>query len=123
MTTVEDILVHHGVKGMKWGVRRPRGTDGRVKSGHGTSADAERARKYQDQARKSGTHTLANAELDHLVRRLDLEQRYTRLASTGSKRSAGAKFAKEILVQVGKQQISKLAADAATKGVQQLIKK
>lgn len=30
MDTFENVLEHHGIKGMRWGVRRPRGSSGRV---------------------------------------------------------------------------------------------
>jgi hypothetical protein len=124
METIDDVLAHFGIKGMKWGVRRPRGSDGTVGGGsHETSPDAQKAQEYKQRAKASGTHSLANHELQHLVNRMNLEQQYTRMVSTGSKKSAGAKFAKELLVSVGKQQATKMVMDATTKAVASTLKK
>lgn len=84
METAEDAMLEHfGVKGMKWGVRRKRGSDGHVDSGThtSTSADAEKALRYRQVAKKTGTHALSNQELQHLVNRMNLEQNYARLTS------------------------------------------
>jgi len=124
METLEETLAHFGIKGMKWGVRRPVGSSGRVEGGaHGSSSDAERAKEYHTRAKTQGTHVLSNQELQHLTNRLNLEQQYSRLTSTGSRTSKGAKFAKEILAQVAKQQAAKLASEAATKAVAATLKK
>jgi hypothetical protein len=119
-STVEKLIEHHGIKGMKWGVRRSRGSEGTVggSHGHGTSADAEKAREYATRAKKSGLHTLSNPELQHLVTRQNLETQYKRLQGN-SKTDAGAKVAKEILLNVGKQHVTKVLAEglaAATRG-------
>lgn len=125
MDTLEDTLAHFGIKGMRWGVRRPVGSSGHVEGGssHGPSSDAERASEYHSRAKSTGVHSLSNQELEHLTKRLNLEQQYSRLTSGGSRKSAGAKFAKDILTQVGKQQAAKLASDAASKAVAGALKR
>lgn len=120
METLEETLAHFGIRGMKWGVRRPVGSGGRVEGG---SSDAVRAKEYHSRAKSSGVHALSNPELEHLTKRLNLEQQYSRLTATGSKKSKGAKFAKDILAQVGKQQAAKIVSDAATKAVATAMKK
>lgn len=111
--TLEDTLAHFGVKGMKWGVRRPVGSSGRVTGGssHPSSSDAERAKEYHKKATTAGVHVLSNQELEHLTKRMNLEQQYTRLRASGNKRAAGQKIAKDILLQVGKQHISKVLSE------------
>lgn len=42
---------------------------------------------------------------------MNLEQQYTRLRASGNKRAAGQKIAKDILLQVGKQHISKVLSE------------
>src|SRR4051794_35283831 len=117
MESLDQILEHHGIKGMRWGVRRTRGADGRV-SGYskkvkpGSSADAARAQGLKTQIKLTGgTHSLSNQDLQHLVTRMNLEQQHARLSP--SVKSAGAKFTKDVLVQVGKQEAARVVGEAA----------
>lgn len=122
-----EVLEHHGIKGMKWGVRRSGGSGssgGHAGGGHSTSADAAKAHELASRAKTSGTHTLSNQELEHLTKRMNLETQYSRLTSVGgSRHAAGAKFAGDLLKQVGKQQAARLASEAATKAVSKALKK
>lgn len=117
---VDDIL-HFGVKGMKWGVRKKRGSSSSSGKGDGKplSPDAERAKGHKTVAKKHGTDALGNKELQELVTRLNLEQQYSRL--TTQNRSAGKKFVTDLLANVGKQQVTKLASDALGKQVTNAI--
>lgn len=127
MDTLDEILEHHGIKGMRWGVRRSRGSSGKVGKtrapAHAPTSDAARAKELHTRAKTSGTHTLSNQELQHLTQRLNLEQQYSKLAGPSSRKSAGAKFAKELVVNVGKQQATRMASDAAAKAVASALKK
>lgn len=100
METLEDVLAHHGIKGMKWGVRRKRGSDGTVEK-VGQSEDAAKAASYKKRVHESGgPHSLSNQELQHLVNRIDLEQRYSRITGeTGHKAkiAKGKKASKAVL--------------------------
>jgi hypothetical protein len=72
-------LEHHGIKGMKWGVRRKAGPDGNVSS----SPEAIAAAKSLAAVRKAGgSHVLTNDELSQLTKRLDLEKKLTELDAT-----------------------------------------
>lgn len=125
METIDDVLAHFGIKGMRWGVRRPRGSDGHVEGeSHPHATDAEKATEYHTRAKSSGTHTLSNQELQHLVNRMNLEQQYGRLTTPQKSALAkGGKFVGEVLVQVGKQQVARLASDLVTKQVAGALKK
>ena len=119
-TTVDDILEHFGVKGMRWGVRRSRS---QLDS---SSEDHQRATTAKDKAKRGGTKALSNKELQDLITRMNLERQYkTIVPPSGGKRFliGGAKMAAEILTGVGKQQATKLASDQATKLAAQLLKK
>lgn len=113
----DEVLEHFGVKGMRWGVRR---TEAEI---HGDSAAATSAHR---KAKKHGTQALSNQELQALITRMNLERQYSQVvpSSRGSKAArAGGKFAADILISVGKSQITKLATDHAAKLVAQALKK
>lgn len=88
-----DLLMHFGVKGMKWGVRKRRSSGGdgptrialketrkgvQVSGGKNLPAhrDAKVAAVAAQKAKVSGTHSLSNHELRTLLNRLDMEQKY-----------------------------------------------
>lgn len=66
MAELEDYLMHYGVKGMKWGVRK----QSRSGSSHPMSADEAKKRELK----KRPVHSLSNAELRQLNERLQLEK-------------------------------------------------
>lgn len=77
-------LEHAGVKGMKWGVRRPVGKDGRViRSGSAATAKKAATTKPASSA-KSATQTkpksLTDEELRKVVQRMQLEAQYAQLS-------------------------------------------
>lgn len=125
-SVVGDILEHHGIKGMRWGVRKAsRGTaeatpvtlktdNGRVRKAEGgknhpTHDDAKKAIVSRQKASASGTHALSNEELTHLVNRMGLEQRYAQLSGSG-KKNRGQQAAEDVLINVGKQHAAKFLA-------------
>lgn len=96
--TVEDVLAHYGIKGMKWGVRRSRkelerlrnepvsvkvkpGERVKTKGGRKSdpSDDAIRAATLRQKARASTVDSLTNAQLRELTQRMNLEAQYADL--------------------------------------------
>jgi hypothetical protein len=130
---VEDILTHHGVKGMRWGVRRKATvgaqevivSDKRKKlktsggAGHPAHSDAVRARTSGQVARKSGYKALSNQELQAYTQRLNLEQQAKRLSFNDA--SPPKKFVLKLLGQTGKQQASEVANQAASQAIKKTI--
>jgi len=125
---VQDILKHHGIKGMKWGIRRKRTANEpvtvtqrgkKVKTkgggGHPASEDAVRARTSAQVARRSGVHSLSNKELEDYNKRLNLEQNFKRLRYQD--KNAGQKFVASLLGQTGKQQAQFVANEVASQQV------
>ena len=114
----DDFLEHFGVKGMHWGVRRD--SSGGGSGGSHISPDAARAHTSATTARKHGTSALSNADLQHLVTRINLEKQHGQLNTR--QRSQGEKIATEILVNAGKQTAQSYATKYATKGAEHLVK-
>jgi hypothetical protein len=105
MTTsdsVDDILTHYGVKGMRWGVRRSSGAQAVTVSdkgkklktsggkGHPAHPDALSAHRLGQVGKKSGLKALSNKELQDYAHRLQLEQNVKRL--NYNEMSRGKKF-------------------------------
>jgi hypothetical protein len=108
MESLEEVLAHHGIKGMKWGVRRSRAVLARQNSPHGVSEDAMKAKTAKSKVHKrSNADALSNQELQHLVTRMNLEKQLKSLQGP-SKKQKGAKFVTDILVSAGKQSASTL---------------
>lgn len=122
LLAVTDILAHHGVKGMKWGVRKERSSTITVhqkgkklttEGGHAKPAheDATRVAAITQKAKVSGMHSLSNDELKIVRERLNLEQNVRNLQQN----QPGAKnFIKNLLRNVGKQQAGVLVSDVAS---------
>jgi hypothetical protein len=89
--TIDGILAHYGVPGMRWGKRKPgTGTPSkRVASADHTEAKALKKKRPAE---------LSNAELKKLNERMNLEQNYMRLMSNNpSKLRQGAQITSELL--------------------------
>lgn len=92
---MNDSLVHYGVKGQKWGIRRTP-----EQLGHRTIGSMKRhgEKTHEDYA---ATHnndklsTISDAELRRRLNRLNMEKQYTDMMNTPSKK--GVKIAKNTL--------------------------
>lgn len=111
----EDYLCHHGVKGMKWGVRKKRPQSSGISSALSrrkeARAKAKAARKAEKkrlkEVRKENNKTskvhikdLTDAELQNKIRRLQMEKQYRDLKR--DEVSTGKKLVGEILKTSGK---------------------
>ena len=89
-------LMHYGVKGMKWGVRR---SDAQLaKAAKKREASSDDANEVADLRSKTkgpaGVSTLSNAELKTINERMNLEQNFANLSSKEAERNMtkGQKF-------------------------------
>jgi hypothetical protein len=97
--TLDDVLEHYGIKGMKWGVRRTReqiarARGKRIEKGKPVtpvSEDAKRARASAEKVQKEGVSSLSNQELQQLNKRLNLERNYSDLTTPKKKGEGGKK--------------------------------
>jgi 2'-5' RNA ligase len=97
-SAVSNVLAHHGVKGMKWGVHKSESSGGSSGSTPKASADAKSADSAQSKINSGGTRALSNQELQGLITRMNLERQYhTMTTSSQSDIDRGLQNAQKIL--------------------------
>ena len=73
-----DYLQHHGIKGMKWGVRRTEAQLARVR-GKAKKENWSEDAKSVGEIRTKSVKQMSNAEIRKVNERMDLERRYSQL--------------------------------------------
>jgi 2'-5' RNA ligase len=96
---VDEFLEHHGVKGMKWGVRRATSASS---SSAPASSDSKLATAAQTKINSGGIHSVSNQELQQVISRMNLERQYSQLQTQHkSELDKGLETTKKLL-KVGK---------------------
>lgn len=116
MKKYEEMLEHHGIKGMHWGVRRYQNPDG-SRTALGKKRESSRNDK-EKKARKAdikNRRTMSDADLKKRIERMKLEKEYKTLADEDT--APGKKYVFEILSAIGKKTIPIVAAGALAYGV------
>lgn len=92
-------LVHHGIKGMKWGVRR---TEAQLARARGNTKSDEKtssiSTKKAEATKRKKMSEMSDEELRRVVNRLQLEQQYRNL--NPEKVSTGKKFANKVVKDI-----------------------
>jgi len=88
---MNDYLIHHGILGMKWGVRRFQNKDG-------TLTPAGKKRYHKDYKRAHSPKSvkyMSDAELRKRLNRLQMERQYSQLSKSSV--SKGREFVQNIV--------------------------
>ena len=119
-------LVHHGILGMKWGVRRYQNKDGSLTPAGKRRVQTGEIGKTSDESTKSHTvkksvKEMSDSELKERISRLELEKRYKDLSKSEerAKTNRGKSFVMEVLEKSGKN----IATQAVTYAMGTMVNK
>lgn len=112
MSLNQNELAHHGIKGMKWGVRKDKKKEGVLARRRREKEEkySEDYRQYQA-LKKRKTYELSNQELQALIKRNQLEVQYKDLKRKDI--STGRKFAQDMARQTAATAITFYSVPAA----------
>ena len=118
-------LMHHGIKGMKWGVRR---TEAQLARARGETPsekkeDSKPAAAKSQSSSKKKVSEMSDDELRQQISRLDLEKRYKDLMTQVNppKSNEGRKYVVGILKRIGENTAVNLGSQATTHILGELI--
>ena len=125
--TLDEVLEHYGILGMRWGVRRTpeqlgRDRARRKKKGKPVtpiSEDAKRKQATQAKIKKEGINTVSNNELKELNKRLNMEQQYRNMTKEQKRKLSDQdkKLIGDIINAAGKITVAATGGSAAAGAV------
>lgn len=119
-----ELMYHHGIKGMKWGIRRYQNKDGTLTAAgrrRRSSSDADSKVKSDRKTAVKNRRTLSDAELKHRIERLKLEKEFKNLTEEDT--APGKKFVSRIMSSAGTKTLTIAAAGAMSYAVKAAMTK
>lgn len=127
-----NTLYHHGIRGMRWGVRRTEAQLGPKSSSHKSSDERPNVTVNINSGHGSSSNASAkelsgkelhdrNIEMRERLNRIKMEKEYADL--TAPQKSAGAKFVSSVLNDAGKRVATDYTTKAMTKVIEDILKK
>lgn len=113
-------LAHHGILGMKWGVRRSEAQLARAR-GHSSKPSDDKNEVAARKVAVKNRRTMSDADLKKRIERLKLEREFKNL--TEDDITPGRKYVSEILSASGKKALTVAAAGAMTYAVKTAMTK
>lgn len=127
---MHEPIVHYGVKGMKWGVRKQRPTSSGKRKGKTNArriyekiAGKKEAPKKQTQSttpRRKRASEMSDDELRKVINRMQMERTYSQL--TQKEITKGRKFVNEVLYNSAKATATTYTTKAMTKAIEKLLR-
>lgn len=111
-------LMHYGVLGMKWGVRRDRSIF-RKKNSRSVNVQDNTPQKQKRKTVKKKVSEMSDDELRRAINRIQMEKQLAQL--TAKEKSAGAKFVQGVLNDAAKKTATTYVSKYMNKGVDAFI--
>lgn len=129
--STQAILVHHGIKGMRWGVRRTPEQLGHapkerrfrisIKKKNSNPSPTVKPAVSRSSSKNKSVHDLTDEELRQRINRIEMERKYALL--TAKQKSKGRQVVEQILGNAAKKTATKYAAKAMESAVEGILKK
>lgn len=101
---MDEELMHYGVLGMKWGVRRTPEQLGHKPKVSSTSSGANKQKNKAAKSKSKGVADMTDEELRQRIQRLNMEEQYSNLAARAKERNTSTlrKLASNALESLGR---------------------